>query len=72
MKKSLRGKIREYIQSEDGNVSVKSPLALGAAVGGVLLAQAIVGTTPAHACGCRLEFGNADCDPGEICDGPHI
>jgi len=72
MKKNLRGKIREYIQSEDGRVGIKSPLALGAAVGSVLLAQAIIGTTPAHAWQCRAEFGNADCDPGEICDGPHI
>ena len=29
MKKNLRGKIREYIQSEDGKVGVKSPLTLG-------------------------------------------
>ena len=49
MKKNLRGKIREFIQSEEGKVGVKSPLTLGAAVGSVLLAQAIVGTTPAPA-----------------------
>ena len=72
MKKSLRGKIREYVQSEEGKVGVKTPLALGAAVGSVLLAQSIIGTTPAHACGCRAEFGNDDCDPGEICEGPFI
>ena len=41
MKTNLRGKIREFVQSEEGKVGVKSPLTLGAAVGSVLLAQAI-------------------------------
>ena len=45
MKTNLRGKIREFVQSEAGKVGVKSPLTLGVAVGSVLLAQAIVGTT---------------------------
>ena len=49
MKKNLRGKIREFVQSEEGKVGVKSSLTLGAAVSSVLLAQTIVGTTPAHA-----------------------
>ena len=52
MKKNLRGKIREYIQSEEGKVSVKSPLALGVAAGGLLLAHAIVGTPRAEAGWC--------------------
>ena len=29
MKKNLRGKIREFVQSEEGKVGVKSPLTLG-------------------------------------------
>ena len=45
MKTNLRGKIREFVQSEEGKVGIKSPLTLGAAVGSVLLAQAIVGNT---------------------------
>ena len=45
MKTNLRGKIREFVQSEEGKVGVKSPLTLGIATGSVLLAQAIVGTT---------------------------
>ena len=52
MKKNLRGKIREFVQSEEGKVGVKSPLTLGAAVGSVLLAQAIVGTPQAEARPC--------------------
>ena len=49
MKKNLRGKIREFVQSEDGKVGVKSPLTLGVAAGSILLAQAIVGTPKAEA-----------------------
>ena len=70
MKTNLRGKIREFVQSEEGKVGIKSPLTLGAAVGSVLLAQAIVGTTPAHAWQCTQ--GGNECDPGEICDGPFV
>ena len=44
MKTNLRGKIREFIQSEEGKVGIKSPLTLGVATGSILLAQAIVGT----------------------------
>ena len=49
MKKNLRGKIREFIASEEGKVGVKAPLTLGVATGSVLLANTIVGTTPAEA-----------------------
>ncbi len=49
MKKNLRGKIREFVQSEDGKVGIKSPLTLGVAAGSLLLAQAIVGTPRAEA-----------------------
>ena len=67
MKKNLRGKIREFVQSEEGKVGVKSPLTLGAAVGSVLLAQAIVGTpTEAHGGLCEK---NDHCHGGQICKG---
>jgi len=49
MKKNLRGKIREFVQSEEGKVGVKSPLTLGVAAGSVLLAHAVVGTPQAEA-----------------------
>ena len=67
MKKNLRGKIREFIQSEEGKVGVKTPLTLGAAVGSVLLAQAIVGTTPAHAGWCK---GDGHCVKPQTCHEP--
>ena len=51
MKKNLRGKIREFIASEDGKVSIKAPLTLGVATGSVLLANTIVAPTPAEAGG---------------------
>ena len=40
MKTNLRGKIREFIHSEEGKVGIKTPLALGIATSSVLLAQA--------------------------------
>ena len=64
MKTNLRGKIREFVQSEEGKVGVKSPLTLGAAVGSVLLAQAIVGTPEADAKPCKH---HDDCDEGYFC-----
>ncbi|GEM_PF-323774 len=63
MKKNLRGKIREFVHSEEGKVGIKSPLTLGIATGGLLVAQAIVGPTPALA-GC---LGDTDCGDGFIC-----
>ena len=48
MKKNLRGKIREFVQSEEGKVGVKSPLTLGAAVGSVLLAKLSLENQPKH------------------------
>ena len=59
MKTNLRGKIRDFAKSEEGKVGVKSPLTLGVATGGILLAQVIVGTPQAEAqddC-----FFDADC-----------
>ncbi|MYK17401.1 hypothetical protein F4055_04420 [Candidatus Poribacteria bacterium] len=64
MKTNLRGKIREFVQSEEGKVGVKSPLTLGIATGSVLLAQATVGTPQAAAWECDF---NWQCD-----DPPHI
>ena len=64
MKKNLRGKIREFVQSEDGKVGVKSPLTLGAAVGSVLLAHAIIGTPHAEARPCH---DKGDCPDGYFC-----
>ena len=70
MKTNLRGKIREFIQSEEGKVGVKSPLTLGVAVGSVLLAQAIVGTTPAMACAKNADCGNNQQCVNIECWGP--
>ena len=64
MKSNLRGKIREFIQSEEGKVALKAPLAIGVATGGVLLAHAIVGTPSAEAWCVR----NDQCENWEVCD----
>ena len=71
MKKNLRGKIREYIASEDGKVGVKSPLTLGVAAGGLLLAHAIVGTPKAEAEWC-VGAGGDNCPDGYTCQGPWV
>ena len=67
MKKNLRGKISEFVQSEEGKVGVKSPLTLGVATGSLLLAQTVVGTPQAEA-----HWGpcvhHHHCHGGQICD----
>ena len=62
MKATLRYKIRKFIQSEEGKVGIKSPLTLGVATGSILLAQAIVGTSPAMAC-----QSSSDCPVDQEC-----
>ena len=64
MKNSIRGRIREFLKSEEGRVGAKSPLTLGVASASVLLAQAMV--TPsvqAH----RECIYNDDCPEGYEC-----
>ena len=48
MKNNIRGKISQFLKSEDGHVGAKSPLALGVASASLLLAQTMV-TPPAQA-----------------------
>lgn len=60
MKNNLRGKIHDFIASEDGKVGLKAPLTLGVATGSVLLANAIVGTMPAEA--------GSPCDDDDDCE----
>ncbi|MCY4567250.1 MAG: hypothetical protein OXD49_02980 [Candidatus Poribacteria bacterium] len=64
MKNNLRGKIRDFIASEEGRVSAKGPLTLGIATGSVLLAQTIVGTPDAQAWPCDEQ---RPCPPGYHC-----
>lgn len=54
MKANLRGKIREFLASEEGKVVVKAPFSLGIASGAFLLTQVIF-TLPVSA--------SAYCDP---------
>ena len=64
MKNNIRSKIKRFLESEDGRVSAKAPLALGVATGSVLLAQTMV-PSPAQA-GFECADSN-DCDSGETC-----
>ena len=62
MKKNLRRKIHTFLQSEEGKVSVKAPLALAVMSGSFLLTE-IMFTPPVSASvGCTLV-----CDEGEVC-----
>lgn len=65
MKNNLRGKIREFIASEEGRIGVKGPLTLGIATSSVLLAQAIVGAPKAEAWQC--DPPNHPCPEGQFC-----
>ena len=42
--KNLKSKIRDFLNSEEGRVGVKTPLALGVTTGGLMLAQTIIST----------------------------
>ena len=74
MKKNLRGKIREFVHSEEGKVGIKSPLTLGVATGSLLLAQAVVGTP--HAAAFQDCWVKEDCDIADHecheADWPHV
>ena len=64
MKANLRGKIREFLASEEGKVGVKAPLTLSIASGSLLLAQMVL-TLPADAgIGCTSD---SDCGEGKSC-----
>ena len=62
MKTNVQKRIQTFLTSEEGKVGIKAPLTLGIATGSILMAQAIIGPTPALACG-----GNDDCRIGEVC-----
>ena len=63
MKKNIRGKISDFLTSEEGRVGVKSPLALGAASTSLLLAHAMV--SPSAEAHWRCHPGG--CPEGEYC-----
>jgi hypothetical protein len=65
MKNNIYSKIKRFLESEDGRVSAKAPLALGIAAGSVLLAQTMV-PSPAQAGYYECVY-SSDCDPGESC-----
>ena len=63
MKNNIRGKISQFLKSEDGHVGAKSPLALGVASASLLLAQMMV-TPSAEA---HTECYPGGCPEGEYC-----
>ena len=65
MKNNIRGKISQFLKSEDGHVGVKSPLALGVASASLLLAQMMV--TPSAQAHWECYPWADDCAEGEYC-----
>ena len=64
-KNNIRGKISQFLKSEEGRVGVKSPLALGVASVSVLLAQTMV--TPTAQAHFECMPGSDDCGEGAYC-----
>ena len=64
MKRNIRSKLKRFLESEAGSVSVKAPLALGVASGSLLLAQAVITPSAEAAFECASDI---DCDEGEQC-----
>ena len=68
--KNFKSKIRDFLNSEDGRVGVKTPLALGVATGGLMLAQVITNVPQADAIEtCSVDD---DCEIGETCEPRQI
>ena len=65
MKHNIRGKISDFLTSEEGHVGVKPPLVLGAASASLLLAHAIVSPSAHASWDC---YSNDDCPEGKVCD----
>ena len=66
MKNNIRGKISQFLKSEDGHVGAKSPLALGVASASLLLAQMMV--TPSAQAHMKCYPWTDDCAEGEYCE----
>ncbi len=64
MRNNVRSKISGFLTSEEGRVSVKSPLALGAASVGLLLAHAMVSPSAQAHMEC---WDHNDCNESQIC-----
>ncbi|MXY99187.1 hypothetical protein F4Y93_00555 [Candidatus Poribacteria bacterium] len=61
--KNLKSNIRDFLNSEEGRVGVKAPLALGVTAGVLMFAQALVVNADVQQCTL-----NADCDNLQRCD----
>ncbi len=65
MKNNVRSKISGFLKSEEGRVSVKSPLALGVASASLLLAHAMATPSVQAHMECSQDD---DCSEGERCN----
>ena len=65
MKKDIRGRVKEFLTSEVGQVGIRAPLVLGVASGAVLLSQMVHTPSAEAGFGC---LSDADCAPEGRCD----
>ena len=62
--KNLKSKVRDFLNSEEGRVGIKTPLTLGIATGGLMLVQTISPNPSAYANECA---NDVDCGLGNEC-----
>lgn len=65
MRKDIRGRVKEFLTSEVGQVGIRAPLVLGVASGTVLLSQMVY--TPSAEANFNC-WSDSDCDTGESCE----
>ena len=65
MNAKIRGRIKHFLKSEGGRVSLKTPLALGVASGSLLVAQSVFSPSAHSSDECSID---SDCDTGEACE----
>ena len=65
MNAKIRGRIKYFLKSEGGRVSLKTPLALGVASGSLLVAQAVLFPSVYSSNEC---YSDSDCDTGKACE----
>lgn len=65
MKKNIRGKVKQFLTSETGQVGIRAPLVLAIASGTLLLSQMVHTPSAEGGFGC---WSDSDCSDGESCN----
>ena len=68
MTKDIRGKVEQFLTSEVGRISVRSPLALGIASTALVLSQAVHTLFADPSEGAIQCWTDDDCSSGSLCE----